>query len=98
VRLRVVPLPDRALRDAADGRNRSPDIYTRCGSSDKAGQSPEQYKDAIVAGTWVTIAAFLVAAAARMALPNGRGPGRRDSGYPIQETASRDAATATTPC
>ena len=61
-------------------------------------QSPGQYKDAIVAGTWVT-AAFLAAAAAGLALPNrSRGPGRRNRGHPIRETPARDAASEPTPC
>jgi EmrB/QacA subfamily drug resistance transporter len=62
-------------------------------------QSPEQYKDAIVAGTWVTIAAFLVAAAAGLALPKRiRGPDAEPADTPSKPTASRDAAPATTPC
>jgi hypothetical protein len=51
--------------------------------------SPEQYKDAIVAGTSVTIAAFLVAAAAGLALP------RRSQG-PLGETADTGSESALT--
>lgn len=62
-------------------------------------QSPGQYKDAIVAGTWVTIAAFLAAAAAGLALPNrSRGPAGETEDTRSEKLPPRDAATEPPPC